>query len=304
MTKRVRLSLPADSQNLAVVRTFVDSIIEGTPFKERAFQVKVAVSEASTNVIRHAYDDNHPSSLLTIYGSVTRFSLCFTITDTGKGLVIPEKRPDILEDGGYGISIMRSLCDHFTYETMPGGGTTVQLVFYASRVPVAVRRHQRVLAAAAAVLIMTSTALAIPSAPPGSMLYGLRLLAEKTALRSPVRMESKTDMALDFVDGHLNDVEGLYKEKQYSLVESTLAQVPGNLEIAKDEYVSMEPGDKQRLRGRIKTLHQRLTKIAEEMPSSAKDAQRRKRRVQRIISEAARSISLLLSEPASAGEQG
>jgi serine/threonine-protein kinase RsbW len=55
----VRLSLPAQARNVAVVRRALEAIAEEHALPRRLIEdMRLAVTEACTNVVRHAYDDD------------------------------------------------------------------------------------------------------------------------------------------------------------------------------------------------------------------------------------------------------
>jgi serine/threonine-protein kinase RsbW len=59
----VRLSLPAQPRNIAVVRRALEAIAEELALPRRLIEdMRLAVTEACTNVVRHAYDDHERDS--------------------------------------------------------------------------------------------------------------------------------------------------------------------------------------------------------------------------------------------------
>ncbi len=55
----VRLTLPAQPRNIAVVRRALEAIAEELALPRRLIEdMRLAVTEACTNVVRHAYDDD------------------------------------------------------------------------------------------------------------------------------------------------------------------------------------------------------------------------------------------------------
>ena len=55
-TNSFRLKLPANSENLDIIRKFIAGIAENMGFsEEEIYQIELAVDEACANVIRHAY---------------------------------------------------------------------------------------------------------------------------------------------------------------------------------------------------------------------------------------------------------
>ncbi len=59
----VRLSLPAQPRNIAVVRRALEAIADELALPRRLVEdMRLAVTEACTNVVRHAYDDEERES--------------------------------------------------------------------------------------------------------------------------------------------------------------------------------------------------------------------------------------------------
>ena len=59
----VRLSLPARPSNIAVVRRALEAIADELALPRRLIEdMRLAVTEACTNVVRHAYDDHERDS--------------------------------------------------------------------------------------------------------------------------------------------------------------------------------------------------------------------------------------------------
>lgn len=125
-TPEVRFSLPAVPANVALVRQalagFADSLgVEPA----RAADMKIAITEACTNAVVHAYE-NHDGPL-DVAMSVEHDRLVLSIRDRGPGL-----RPLPSEgDGpplGFGLALIASLSDEFG---IAGGrhGTEVRMAF-------------------------------------------------------------------------------------------------------------------------------------------------------------------------------
>jgi serine/threonine-protein kinase RsbW len=59
----VRLSLPAQPRNIAVVRRALEAVADELALPRRLIEdMRLAVTEACTNVVRHAYDDDERES--------------------------------------------------------------------------------------------------------------------------------------------------------------------------------------------------------------------------------------------------
>ncbi len=122
----VRLILPARAQNVAVVRQALAGLADAEGIDAAlAGDMKIAVTEACTNVVAHAYGEGEGP--LEVLMTLTPPHLTITVADFGPGLKAPSVSPD---DGplGFGLALMTALADAFSIE---GGteGTTVRMTF-------------------------------------------------------------------------------------------------------------------------------------------------------------------------------
>ena len=118
------LAIPSSTRYLEEVRRFVVSHAEAAELPEDAVeQFKIAVDEACTNVIEHAYrsDDSHEVDIAIIV-EPDRFTV--RIRDEGEPFNTSTYRePNLLEftkkrkAGGLGVHIIRSLMDQVEYRT-------------------------------------------------------------------------------------------------------------------------------------------------------------------------------------------
>lgn len=127
------MNISSTTQHLSDVRRFVQMHAEAAGFTEETIeQFKLAVDEACTNVIKHAYRDDDGGRIeISILVNDDRFVV--TIRDEGRSFEIDKYRtPDIYQSirnrkaGGYGIHLMRSLMDSVEYRQR-GGSNEVQL---------------------------------------------------------------------------------------------------------------------------------------------------------------------------------
>ncbi|MHB1413064.1 MAG: ATP-binding protein [Thermoleophilia bacterium] len=126
--KVLNLIVPAKAEYLSLVRLVVSAAAQNLGFEEDSIaDIKVALSEASTNVVRHAYFENTDRQERTIEIS------CFDgqgdfkveVLDRGHGMPLPPPPSE-----GLGFGIMGSLMDKVDVETSDCG-TAVLLVKYA-----------------------------------------------------------------------------------------------------------------------------------------------------------------------------
>lgn len=131
------LKIAAATENLEIVRDFVHKLAIKAGFEEEvAGQIELAVDEACTNVIRHAYNNNRRRKI-DIRVLLDSDKIQIRISDTGKGFE-PEAlpKPDLKayvqssKRGGLGIHLMRSLMDDVEFRFNPTKKNTVTLTKY------------------------------------------------------------------------------------------------------------------------------------------------------------------------------
>ncbi len=92
--------------------------------------LKLALTEAITNVVRHAYGGEAGRQIVLSLATDDE-SLTLTIRDFGRPFDTGRYRtPDLSDpqEGGYGIFLIRSLMDEVHYDTSAEEGTTLTLI--------------------------------------------------------------------------------------------------------------------------------------------------------------------------------
>lgn len=134
------LAMPCESRFLSVMRlTVAGAAARAGLAVGDVDDLKVAASEACTNVIEHAYTDDPGGDCgITMRLQVKQGELRVEVEDQGAGFdpkrlpkVDPEQR--VTEEGGLGIYLMHSLMDEVKIESAPGSGTRVVLVKRTAR---------------------------------------------------------------------------------------------------------------------------------------------------------------------------
>ena len=131
------LKIAGITENLEIVREFIHKLAIKAGFEEEtAGQIELAVDEACTNVIRHAYKNDHRRKIdIKVILDTDKMQIC--ISDKGKGFnpdALP--KPDLRayvessKRGGLGIHLMRSLMDQVQFEFNPPKRNTVTLTKY------------------------------------------------------------------------------------------------------------------------------------------------------------------------------
>ena len=114
----VRLSVPGDPRSLALVRSIVTSLAEDAGLAE----TEIAVDEACTNVLEHAYRGLSPAPPIDLVLHVTEDTFSVEIIDHGRSFDFEGYRlptfPDHWHDGntrGVGLYLIRNCMDSVTY---------------------------------------------------------------------------------------------------------------------------------------------------------------------------------------------
>jgi serine/threonine-protein kinase RsbW len=126
-TKEKKLSIKSRTENLQQIREFVNSAaVEAGMMQESIGEMMLAVDEACTNIIKHAYKSFPDGEIIiTVKHSQNKFTI--KIVDYGNSFepdVVP--KPDLNEYyrqrrvGGLGLYLIKSLMDEVTYVSKPG----------------------------------------------------------------------------------------------------------------------------------------------------------------------------------------
>ena len=137
----MKLRLPARSENEGVARTAICAFVaELNPTVEELGDIRLAVSEAVTNCVVHAYPEKGEGDRAYIYISARIYDgreISVEISDNGCGIEnIELARTPMYTTGEYGercgmgFLIMENLCDTVTVKSRVGKGTTVLLRKY------------------------------------------------------------------------------------------------------------------------------------------------------------------------------
>lgn len=127
----VILEIPADPASLFIVRALVGRISERLGFDSKeSDKLVLAIDEACTNVIRHAYKDNSEGRIILTFILDPGF-LEVQIRDFGCAADPSSFRPRDLNEvrpGGLGLHFIRSAVDKLEYECPDGGGMLLTMI--------------------------------------------------------------------------------------------------------------------------------------------------------------------------------
>ncbi|MCH7494843.1 MAG: ATP-binding protein [Candidatus Marinimicrobia bacterium] len=131
------LKIPTQSTNLKIIRDFITDVAEKAGFGEEAScDIALAVDEASTNVIKHAYRGGDDKEI-TVNVKYDKSKIVITISDSGKGF-----KPDSVDDfdineylknkkrGGLGVHLIKSTMDEVEFKSEPGEANSVKMIKY------------------------------------------------------------------------------------------------------------------------------------------------------------------------------
>ncbi len=129
-----RLKISGRYDNIPLITEFVGEAAHAAGLDEDAvFHCQLAVDEACTNIIEHAYGGDGKGDI-EVTCHVSPGKCVISILDTGQPFdpgSIPEPQPtagvDKIEPGGVGLHLMRKLMDEVTFH-FSGQGTTLVMV--------------------------------------------------------------------------------------------------------------------------------------------------------------------------------
>ena len=128
MNLEVAVCLPRDGQTIGLIRGVVTDALTAFGVTRNCIDdIRLALSEACTNVIEHAAtDDEYEVRLF-----VDEQQCAISITDTGSGFdaaAAAHTMPDPASVRGRGVAIMRAVMDTVEFSAEPEKGTLVHLV--------------------------------------------------------------------------------------------------------------------------------------------------------------------------------
>jgi serine/threonine-protein kinase RsbW len=130
----IRLTIPAKAEYITLGRLALTGIarLRAEPLSQEVLgDLKLALTEACTNSVRHAYagGDGLVEILYELHGD----RLVVEVTDQGEGFEPPSQpstalTSEELSEGGLGIAIIEALADEFEIGEAAGGGSRLRFV--------------------------------------------------------------------------------------------------------------------------------------------------------------------------------
>jgi anti-sigma regulatory factor (Ser/Thr protein kinase) len=125
VTPDLELKLPARAENVAVVRHAFGGFAEALSVDEQTLaDIKLAITEACTNVVIHAYDDGEDGSL-EVDASIDDRRLTVVIRDQGRGIVPRPDSPGL----GLGLPLIATLAESLELGKDDADRTEVRMTF-------------------------------------------------------------------------------------------------------------------------------------------------------------------------------
>ena len=133
-TKAIRLTIPAKAEYITLGRLALTGLVRlrAEPLSQEVLgDLKLALTEACTNSVRHAYVGGQGS--VQILYELHSDRLVVEVTDDGEGFEPPSQPSDVLDgqeltEGGLGIAIIEALADELEIREREQGGSSLRFV--------------------------------------------------------------------------------------------------------------------------------------------------------------------------------
>jgi len=116
-----KLQVPSDPEMLSVVRSAVGQFAAVAGFPEDDCRmITLALDEAMTNIIRHAYDNRHDQAI-EVHGWRSGDGLEFRLVDHGRSVKPADLRGRPLDEvrpGGLGTHLIAQIMDQVSYQPL------------------------------------------------------------------------------------------------------------------------------------------------------------------------------------------
>jgi anti-sigma regulatory factor (Ser/Thr protein kinase) len=125
----VKLTLPARPENVSVIRHVLGAFAEALRLPDDLVEdLRLAVTEACTNVVRHAYPPEVPGPVeITIVPGDEHVSV--VVADYGRGIGASTDTTG----PGLGLPLIAAIADEVELQPVPGGGSRVAMTFARRR---------------------------------------------------------------------------------------------------------------------------------------------------------------------------
>ena len=128
----VALTVPARAEFIALGRLALTGLARTRVHSaEIVADLKLALTEACSNSVRHAYDEGREGVVEILY-ELSEDRIAIQVTDDGSGFdpKILKRAQEELDEGGLGIAIIRALTDELEIGARPEGGSRLRFTKY------------------------------------------------------------------------------------------------------------------------------------------------------------------------------
>jgi serine/threonine-protein kinase RsbW len=128
----VALSIPARAEYVALCRLALTGIARTRALApELVADLKLALTEACSNSVRHAYDEGREGVVEVRY-ELDDDRMSVEVTDDGAGFdpEVLERAQEELDEGGLGIAIIRAVTDELDIGVRSEGGSRLRFTKY------------------------------------------------------------------------------------------------------------------------------------------------------------------------------
>ena len=125
----VRLTLPARPENVSVIRHVLGAFAEALRLPDDLVEdLRLAVTEACTNVVRHAYPPEHAGPVEISIQPLEEY-VTVIVSDHGRGIGTSSDTTG----PGLGLPLIAAIADVVDLQPVPGGGSRVAMTFARQR---------------------------------------------------------------------------------------------------------------------------------------------------------------------------
>src|ERR1700754_4520335 len=125
----VNLTLPARPENVSVIRHVLGAFAEALRLPDELVEdLRLAVTEACTNVVRHAYPPDQPGPVEISIQPLEQ-NVSVIVSDHGRGIGTSSDTTG----PGLGLPLIASIADDVELQPVPGGGSRVAMPYTRHR---------------------------------------------------------------------------------------------------------------------------------------------------------------------------
>src|SRR5215208_4098881 len=124
LSEPISLTLPSSPEYVLLARLVLGQTGRLAGLEpDEVYDLKLAVTEAVTTVIRHASVESYE-----IEERILPMGVEVSVTDDGGGFSVADLTGESDEQGGYGLTVIRSLVDELVLDSTKGGGTRLKMI--------------------------------------------------------------------------------------------------------------------------------------------------------------------------------